>query len=272
MGRLGRPTKAQTIGKERFGTVDSGKFKRESGLKRKALVDELYRDLGQRPGSRSVRSARAGLKRFIWVAIVSGTIAFKRFMDILVAAVAILVLSPLFLLVAVAIMVEDRGSPLFYQKRVGQWGQEFRFPKFRSMVMDAEKRKQDLLAVNQHGGEGVTFKMKRDPRITRVGAIIRKLSIDELPQLWCVLKGQMSLVGPRPPVPSEVARYTLADRRRLDIKPGLTCIWQVSGRSELAFDKQVSLDVQYIDSHSIWMDIALLLKTIPAILTGRGAY
>jgi lipopolysaccharide/colanic/teichoic acid biosynthesis glycosyltransferase len=155
--------------------------------------------------------------------------------------------------------------------RVGQWGREFRFPKFRSMVLDAEKRKQDLLGVNQHG-EGITFKMKRDPRITRTGAILRKLSIDELPQLWCVLKGDMSLVGPRPPVPSEVARYTLADRRRLDIKPGLTCIWQVSGRSELAFDKQVNLDVQYIDSHSLWLDIALLLKTIPAILTGRGAY
>ena len=114
--------------------------------------------------------------------------------------------------------------------------------------------------------------MKRDPRITRTGAFIRKLSIDELPQLWCVLRGDMSLVGPRPPVPQEVARYTLADRRRLDVKPGLTCIWQVSGRSELAFDKQVTLDVQYIDSHSIFLDIALLLKTIPAILSGRGAY
>jgi lipopolysaccharide/colanic/teichoic acid biosynthesis glycosyltransferase len=252
--------------------VDNKSFKRESGIRRKALVDELYRDLGHRRGGRSVRSMRAGLKRFSWVAIVAGTTLFKRLMDILLSAAALLALSPLFLLVALSIWLQDRGSPLFYQMRVGQWGREFRFPKFRSMVRNAETLKKELQAANQHGSEGVTFKMKRDPRITRVGAIIRKLSIDELPQLWCVLKGEMSLVGPRPPVPSEVARYTLADRRRLDVKPGLTCIWQVSGRSELAFDKQVSLDVQYIDSHSIWMDVALLLKTIPAILTGRGAY
>ena len=114
--------------------------------------------------------------------------------------------------------------------------------------------------------------MKRDPRITWFGAIIRKLSIDELPQLWCVLRGEMSLVGPRPPVPAEVARYSVSDRRRLEVKPGLTCIWQVSGRSELPFEQQVRLDAQYIDSHSLALDIALLLKTIPAILTGRGAY
>jgi lipopolysaccharide/colanic/teichoic acid biosynthesis glycosyltransferase len=252
--------------------MDTRNLKRESGVRRKAMVEELYRDYGQnRPGGRSARSLRAGFKRFSWVAIVSSTIFLKRLMDILVAIVALVLLSPLFLAVAIAISIEDRGTPLFWQMRVGQWGREFRFPKFRSMVLDAEKRKQDLLGVNQHG-EGITFKMKRDPRITRTGAILRKLSIDELPQLWCVLKGDMSLVGPRPPVPSEVARYTLADRRRLDIKPGLTCIWQVSGRSELAFDKQVNLDVQYIDSHSLWLDIALLLKTIPAILTGRGAY
>jgi lipopolysaccharide/colanic/teichoic acid biosynthesis glycosyltransferase len=253
-------------------SVDKRDWKRESGLRRKALVDELYRDYGQqRPGSRSLRSMRSGLKRYSWLAVVSGTIFLKRFMDIVVAVAALLLLSPLFLAVAIAIALEDRGTPLFWQMRVGQWGREFRFPKFRSMVLDAEKRKQELLGVNQHG-EGITFKMKRDPRITRTGAFIRKLSIDELPQLWCVLQGDMSLVGPRPPVPSEVARYTLADRRRLDVKPGLTCIWQVSGRSELAFDKQVNLDVQYIDSHSLWLDIALLLKTIPAILTGRGAY
>jgi lipopolysaccharide/colanic/teichoic acid biosynthesis glycosyltransferase len=253
--------------------VDSVNLKHESGLRRKALVDELYRGYGQkRPGKRSVRSLRARFKKFSWVAIVSGTVFLKRLMDLIVSTVALLILSPLFVIVALAIWLEDRGTPLFWQSRVGQWGRAFRFPKFRSMVADAEKRKKALLAVNQYGGEGINFKMKRDPRITRTGAIIRKLSIDELPQLWCVLKGDMSLVGPRPPVPDEVARYTLADRRRLDVKPGLTCIWQVSGRSELPFEKQVSLDVQYIDSHSILLDIALLLKTIPAILSGRGAY
>jgi len=249
--------------------VERPDLKRESGMRRKALVDELYRDYAD---PRPLRSLRIGFKRFSWIVIVGGTTLLKRAMDIAVALLALLVLSPLFLIVALAIWFEDGGSPLFWQDRVGQWGQIFRFPKFRSMVVDAEKRKKQLLKVNQHGDAGITFKLKRDPRITKTGAIIRKLSIDELPQFWCVLRGDMSLVGPRPPVPSEVARYTLADRRRLDVKPGLTCIWQVSGRSELAFDKQVTLDVQYIDSHSIFLDIALLLKTIPAILSGRGAY
>jgi len=249
--------------------VDSGTRKHESSTRRKALVDELYRDYAD---PRPLRSVRIAFKRFSWIAIVGGTTLLKRSMDIVVAVLALLVLSPLFLIVALAIWFEDGGSPLFWQDRVGQWGQVFRFPKFRSMVADAENRKKQLLKVNQHGDAGITFKLKRDPRITKTGAIIRKLSIDELPQFWCVLCGDMSLVGPRPPVPSEVARYTLADRRRLDVKPGLTCIWQVSGRSELAFDKQVTLDVQYIDSHSIFLDIALLLKTIPAILSGRGAY
>jgi lipopolysaccharide/colanic/teichoic acid biosynthesis glycosyltransferase len=155
---------------------------------------------------------------------------------------------------------------------VGQWGREFRFPKFRSMVPDAEQQRAKVLAGNQHGSMGITFKMKRDPRITKTGAILRKLSIDELPQLWCVLRGEMSLVGPRPPLPVEVERYALCDRRRLEVKPGLTCIWQVSGRSELPFEQQSRLDAQYIDSHSIVLDIVLLLKTIPAILGGRGAY
>ena len=244
-------------------------LKRESGMRRKALVDELYRDYAD---PRPLRSLRIGFKRFSSIVIVGGTTLLQRAMDIAVALLALLVLSPLFLIVALAIWFEDGGSPLFWQDRVGQWGQIFRFPKFRSMVVDAEKRQKQLVKVNQHGDAGITFKLKRDPRITKTGAIIRKLSIDELPQFWCVLRGDMSLVGPRPPVPSEVARYTLADRRRLDVKPGLTCIWQVSGRSELAFDKQVTLDVQYIDSHSIFLDIALLLKTIPAILSGRGAY
>jgi len=174
-------------------------------------------------------------------------------------------------IVAILIRLEDGGPALFWQTRVGQWGREFRFPKFRSMVTNAEEVRRQLAAANQHG-DGITFKMKRDPRVTRIGAIIRKLSIDELPQLWITLAGDMSLVGPRPPLPEEVARYTLADRRRLDVKPGLTCIWQISGRSELPFEKQVRLDLQYIDSHSLLLDIALLLKTVPAILGGRGAY
>ena len=239
---------------------------------RKALVDELCRDYGDgRYMARPMRSLRVGMKKYSWIVVIGSANSLKRAMDIVVSTIALLTLSPLFLLVALIIRLEDGGPALFWQSRVGQWGKEFRFPKFRSMVINAEETKSELLPVNQHG-TGITFKLKRDPRITRTGAIIRKLSIDELPQFWSALRGDMSLVGPRPPLPEEVARYTPADRRRLDVKPGLTCIWQISGRSELAFDQQLRLDLQYIDSHSIVLDIALLLKTVPAILSGRGAY
>ena len=138
-------------------------------------------------------------------------------------------------------------------------------------VAQAEARKTALSAENEMHG-GVTFKMKADPRITRVGKYIRRGSIDELPQLWNVLRGEMSLVGPRPPLPSEVAEYSIEDRRRLDVVPGITCIWQVSGRSEIPFERQVELDVAYIESQSIRLDLLLLLKTVPAVLLGRGAY
>jgi lipopolysaccharide/colanic/teichoic acid biosynthesis glycosyltransferase len=143
--------------------------------------------------------------------------------------------------------------------------------KFRSMRVDAEQRLKELLAKNQHA-TGVTFKIKNDPRITRIGHFIRKFSLDELPQFYNVLIGDMSLVGPRPPVPREVALYSLADRRRLAITPGITCIWQVSGRSEIDFPGQVQLDVRYIESRSLWQDIKILCKTIPAVLSGSGAY
>jgi lipopolysaccharide/colanic/teichoic acid biosynthesis glycosyltransferase len=138
------------------------------------------------------------------------------------------------------------------------------------MVINSEEIKDRLLDQSDLG-DSVTFKMKKDPRVTWVGRIIRKFSIDELPQLWCVLKGDISLVGPRPPVPREVAEYTLADRRRLDTTPGLTCTWQVSGRSDIPFEKQVELDVKYIESQSLTMDLLLLLKTIPAVLVGKGS-
>lgn len=240
---------------------------------RKSLVDQLYRGYGV-PGYAGgrFRTFKAHLKMFGWALVVNGAKFFKRAMDIVVSAVAIVLLSPLFLFLVVVIRLQDGGPALFWQKRVGIWGREFPFPKFRSMVTNAEKQKALLAAENQHGGDGITFKMKRDPRVTWIGGILRKLSLDELPQLWCVLRGDMSLVGPRPPVPSEVARYSIQDRRRLEVKPGLTCIWQVSGRSELPFEQQVRLDAQYIDSHSLLLDIYLLIKTIPAILTGRGAY
>ena len=139
------------------------------------------------------------------------------------------------------------------------------------MYIDAEQRKAALMAQNEMAG-GVLFKMQNDPRITRIGRFIRRASIDELPQLWNVFKGDMSIVGPRPPLPSEVQDYTLSDRRRLQVIPGITCIWQVSGRSDIPFDEQVELDVRYIESQSLWTDICILFKTVPAVFLGRGAY
>jgi lipopolysaccharide/colanic/teichoic acid biosynthesis glycosyltransferase len=195
----------------------------------------------------------------------------KRLIDVSVSAALLVLLAPLFALVAALIKLTDGGPVLFWQTRVGRWGREFAFPKFRSMVPDAERLLPGLLANNDHQ-EGVVFKMRADPRVTWVGRILRKFSIDELPQLWCVLKGDMSLVGPRPPVPREVAQYRLRDLRRLDVLPGLTCIWQVSGRSMIPFPRQVELDLEYIETHSIWLDVKLLLSTVPAVLFQRGAY
>jgi lipopolysaccharide/colanic/teichoic acid biosynthesis glycosyltransferase len=232
------------------------------------LVEELHRRYSR--GGASLRH-RYWIKKYAWAITVGGAKALKRALDIVVSLAMLIALSPLFAMVAICIKLTDGGPVLFWQARVGQWGREFPFPKFRSMVAHAEKLKDALLAQNQHGA-GVTFKMKRDPRVTWIGRLIRKLSIDELPQLWCVLKGDMSLVGPRPPVPREVALYTLADRRRLDVTPGLTCIWQVSGRGDIPFPQQVQLDVQYIESQSLWFDVKLLLKTVPAVLLGKGAY
>ncbi len=179
---------------------------------------------------------------------------------------------PLFLLVAFFIWVTDFGPVFYRQKRVGRLGKEFDFPKFRSMRVDSNALRAELESLNQHGQQGVTFKMKRDPRITRIGRFIRRTSIDELPQLWCVLKGDMTLVGPRPPLPSEVARYTLTDRERWSVTPGLTCALQVGGRSDIPFDEQVRRDIDYIRQRSIKKDLLLLLKTIPAVILGRGAY
>jgi exopolysaccharide biosynthesis polyprenyl glycosylphosphotransferase len=215
--------------------------------------------------------ARVWFQRVARVAAASVGERLKRLVDVVGAAVLLLALSPLFLIVALLIKLNDRGPVLFWQLRVGRWGRPFWFPKFRSMVVNAEELKAKLLAQNDHG-DSVTFKMKRDPRITWIGRIIRKTSIDELPQLWCVLKGDMSLVGPRPPVPQEVAKYTLTQRRRLEVSPGLTCLWQIGGRGDLPFSRQVELDIEYIESRSLWMDLRILVKTIPAVLLGRGAY
>ena len=232
------------------------------------LLEELNRMYGTGAGGRRWRFLR---KRYAWAMVTGGARAVKRTLDITVALSALLLTLPLMLLVAVLIKTRDGGQIIFWQSRVGRYGREFAFPKFRSMVPNAEQIREQLLPQSHHG-ESITFKMRRDPRITWIGRIIRKFSIDELPQLWCVLVGDMSLVGPRPPLPKEVALYTLADRRRLDVTPGLTCIWQVSGRGDIPFDRQCQLDLEYIQSQSLWLDLKLLLKTIPVVLLGKGAY
>ncbi|MBN2718019.1 MAG: sugar transferase [Deltaproteobacteria bacterium] len=205
-----------------------------------------------------------------WVAR-DGTLKMKRGFDLAGSATGLMVLSPVFLAITAAIKLEDGGSVIYTSKRVGRHGKEFDFYKFRSMVENADQKKDDLLAQNESEA-GVIFKMKNDPRITKVGKFLRRTSLDELPQLVNVFLGDMSLVGPRPPLPREVAQYKIGDRYRLEVIPGLTCLWQVSGRSELDFHQQVELDREYIYDQTIFNDILLILKTIPAVLGGHGSY
>lgn len=217
------------------------------------------------------RAVRFQCKKYALLLSRTARAASKRALDVAVALSLLVALAPLFALVAVLIKVTDGGAVLFWQTRVGKRGREFRFPKFRSMVPNAERLLASVLHQNHHQA-GVTFKLKRDPRVTWIGRILRRTSIDELPQLWCVLTGQMTLVGPRPAVPREVAQYTLTERRRLAVTPGLTCIWQVSGRGDIPFHRQVEMDLDYIHRQSFLLDMKLLLQTVPAVLLGRGAY
>ena len=197
--------------------------------------------------------------------------AFKRLVDIVSSLCALILLTPFFLVIMLIILIED-GRPFFFvQQRVGLNGRIFNFYKFRSMVKNAEKLKDQLIKQNE-SGDGVIFKMKKDPRITKIGGFLRRFSVDEFPQFFNVLKGDLAIVGPRPPVPREVAQYTLEDRKRLHVKPGLTCLWQIQGRSEIPFKEQVRLDLQYIQSQSLRKDFIIMLKTVPAVLLGRGAY
>ncbi len=194
----------------------------------------------------------------------------KRILDIVVASVGLVLLAPLMLLIAIAIKLDSPGPVLFRQVRIGKGGKPFWFIKFRSMVKNAEQIKRDLIPKNEVRG-GPVFKMRNDPRVTRVGRFLRRYSLDELPQLIHVLHGEMSLVGPRPPLPSEVASYGEWEMRRLSVPPGLTCLWQISGRSNIGFREWVELDHIYIDTMSFWTDLKILLFTVPAVITGKGA-
>lgn len=193
----------------------------------------------------------------------------KRATDLLVSAVALLVLAPVFLIIGLAVKLDDGGPVFFSQTRLGLYGRPFRMWKFRSMVVDAERIRRQLLQFNEMSGP--VFKIRNDPRITRVGRFLRATSLDELPQLWNVLLGDMSLVGPRPPIPHEVDEYDPKHRRRLSVKPGITCLWQISGRNEVDFEEWMELDLEYIDNWSYWNDLKILLKTVPAVLSRRGA-
>lgn len=195
---------------------------------------------------------------------------WRRMLDVSVSVSALLLLSPLLATVAAAIKLESRGPIFFRQQRVGEDGRLFEMLKFRSMYVDAEARREALLAESDR--QGLTFKMKQDPRITRVGRLIRRLSIDELPQIINIMRGDMALVGPRPALPSEVSGYSEHERMRLRGKPGLTGLWQIAGRADVGFSGQVAMDIAYLKSRSLVVDALILLLTAPAVLSGRGAY
>ena len=194
----------------------------------------------------------------------------KRIIDILGSLTGLILLSPLFLIVALAIKIEDtKGKIFFAQERCGKDNKTFPMYKFRSMVSNAEELLEELMEYNEM--DGPVFKIKEDPRITKVGKFIRKTSVDELPQLFNILMGHMSIVGPRPAIPHEVAEYDDYQRQRLLVKPGLTCIWQVSGRNSIGFDEWVDMDLEYIEKRNLWMDIKLIFKTVGVLFGDDNA-
>jgi exopolysaccharide biosynthesis polyprenyl glycosylphosphotransferase len=204
------------------------------------------------------------------VSIRGWNLAIKRAIDVVVAGLGLLVLSPLLLMISVLIRLESSGPAVFRQTRVGRGGRPFTVLKFRTMREGAEQEVEALSALNEAGGP--MFKIRNDPRLTRVGQLLRRISLDELPQLYNVLRGEMSVIGPRPGLPSEVEQYQDWHRKRLETWPGLTGLWQVSGRSELSFDEMVLLDIYYIENWSLLLDLQIALRTVPAILFGTGAY
>ncbi|MFH1690540.1 MAG: sugar transferase [Candidatus Eisenbacteria bacterium] len=194
----------------------------------------------------------------------------KRPLDVLASLVGLLLLSPLFIVLAIMVRLDSRGPVFFRQMRVGKDGREFEFYKFRSMVQDAEAMKNKLMHLNEL--EGPVFKISDDPRITPIGRFLRRTSLDELPQLFNVLRGDMSLVGPRPPLPAEVANYESWQRQKLSVLPGITCLWQISGRNHIGFTEWMRLDIEYIRRQSFGVDVKILARTLPAVLLRKGAF
>lgn len=231
------------------------------------MLSDVFGDLMPRP-----RVAEFGVHPALTFGVVHhsrSALLFKRVMDVICATALLLFLSPVLAIAAIAIRLDSKGPVLFRQKRCGLNGRRFDVLKLRSMHIDAEKRRAELVALNEM--DGPVFKIRNDPRVTRVGRWLRRLSIDELPQLWNVVCGEMSLVGPRPPIPGEVDEYDVGQRRRLSMRPGITCLWQVEGRNTIGFTEWVQLDLDYIDRWSLLLDIKILLRTLPAVAKGTGA-
>lgn len=197
------------------------------------------------------------------------SLIFKRLLDLAIASVALIVLSPLILLISILIKWTSPGPVFYRQERLGLYGRKFTLVKFRTMIDGAEDKLWEIIDLNEM--DGPVFKMKNDPRITGFGSFLRKTSIDEIPQFWNVIKGEMSIVGPRAALPEEVRNYLVNYRRRLSVKPGMTCLWQVSGRNEIDFEQWMKMDLEYIDNWSVWLDLAIILRTVPAVFSGRGA-
>ena len=240
-------------------------------------ADGLIVDLGRALPSRTLRVVDGGQGATSVSDVPRGLLAatplelgIKRAMDLLLGIIGILLLLPLLLATAMAVAVSSQGPILYVQERIGRDGRSFRMYKFRSMYRNSHQIKAQYMAMNEVNGP--VFKCRRDPRITPVGRLIRKLSLDEFPQLINVLRGEMSLVGPRPPLPEEYRSYGPRELSRMSVLPGMTGIWQVSGRSDLDFDTWVALDIRYIDTWSLWQDVKLLAQTVPAVITARGAY
>ncbi|MDB4986215.1 MAG: bacterial sugar transferase [Myxococcaceae bacterium] len=236
-----------------------------------AASRESYAAFDTRRLEHALRLAR---RAYLRTALLLGSLgpSVRRSLDLLVTGAGLLCLLPLFAVVAIAIKLDSKGPLFFPQERLAENGLRFRMWKFRTMVVDAEALKDQLAKQCAAATDGVRFKMVRDPRVTRVGAVLRKFSIDELPQLFNVFRGDMTLLGPRPAVWREVARYDNRALRRLEVKPGLTCLWQVSGRSDLSFEQQIALDLEYVDRTRPLEELRIVLQTIPAVITGRGAY
>ncbi len=204
-----------------------------------------------------------------WRRVPELALLLKRMVDVVLSSVILILISPLLLAIAVAIKLDSRGPIFYFSERIGKKGRVFRCTKFRTMVRDAEKRRSDVMHLNER--DGILFKLSNDPRITRLGRFLRKYSLDELPQFFNVLRGDMSIVGPRPPIGSEVREYRLSDLRRLDVTPGITGLWQVKARQDPSFDNYISMDVAYIDNWSVWLDLKIILRTIAVVFAGTGS-